>query len=603
MCLQCKKYLKDGKVPPCSIGNGFSFPSLPKELQGLTKLEERLISPRIPFMQIKELPRGGQIAMHGNLVNVPADVNKTVKLLPRNMNDSETIPLKLKRNVNFKSHITFEHVRPEKIIAAATWLVNNSRLFRNEGISLNTEWNALNKDTLLQEEEIVNSVLNCNNVLEDKNNCEVDSEQWSEDENAVLKPSGNFDTVMQPADFREFNRILSVAPAEGNTPLGMFQDVNAEFLSFPTIYCGESRQNNNSRTTPVHYSTICKWELRNADRRVAKDITNIFFKLKKLQIKQISDKVSLAVRKCKLNGKKLTVNDVLSEGSIDNIVKHDEGYRVLRTLRGSPPYWEKTKRDIYSMMRQLGIPTWFCSFSAAETKWKDLLRVLGKLVNDKIYSDSDIDNLTWFEKNELIKSDPVTCARYFDFRLQMFLNKVLRHEIEPIGKIKDFFFRIEFQQRGSPHVHILFWVDRAPKLGLDTKEEIGSFIDKYVTCKKNAKIPDLVNYQTHRHARTCRKKGKSICRFGFPLPPLDKTTILEGLEDNMSAEEICTAHKDFEKIMLFLNDLKPGNDCDLTFEDFLQSMKLTYNQYILALRSNVKVGQKKVFLKRDVSEI
>lgn len=441
LCLQCKKYLKDVKVPPCSIGNGFSFPSLPKELQGLTKLEERLISPRIPFMQIKELPRGGQIAMHGNLVNVPADVNKTVKLLPRNMNDSETIPLKLKRSLNFKSHITFEHVRPEKIIAAAKWLVNNSRLFRNEGISLNTEWNAINKDTLLQEEEIVNSVLNCNNESEDKHsNCEVDSEQWSEDDNAVLKPSGNFDTVMQPADFREFNRILSVAPAEGNTPLGMFQDVNAEFLSFPTIYCGKSRQNNNSRVMPVHYSTICKWELRNADKRVAHDITNIFFKLKKLQIKQISDKVSLAVRKCKLNGKKLTVNDVLSEGSISNIVKHNEGYRVLRTLRGSPPYWEKTKKDIYSMIRQLGIPTWFCSFSAAETKWKVLLRVLGKLVNDKIYSDSDIDNLTWFQKNELIKSDPVTCARYFDFRLQMFLNKVLKHEVAPIGKIKDFFF-------------------------------------------------------------------------------------------------------------------------------------------------------------------
>ena len=162
--MQCKKYLKDGKVPPCSIGNGFSFPSLPKELQGLTKLDERLISPRIPFMQIKELTRGGQITMHGNLINVPADVNKTVKLLSRNMNDSETIPLKLKRNVNFKSHITFEHVRPEKIIAAATWLVNNSRLLRNEGISLNTEWNILNKDTLLLEEEIVNSVLNCNNV-------------------------------------------------------------------------------------------------------------------------------------------------------------------------------------------------------------------------------------------------------------------------------------------------------------------------------------------------------------------------------------------------------------------------------------------------------
>lgn len=75
ICKQCKTYLMESKVPPCSIGNGFCFPAIPNELQGLTKLEERLISPRIPFMQIKELPRGGQLAMHGNVVNVPADVN------------------------------------------------------------------------------------------------------------------------------------------------------------------------------------------------------------------------------------------------------------------------------------------------------------------------------------------------------------------------------------------------------------------------------------------------------------------------------------------------------------------------------------------------
>lgn len=603
ICIQCKKYLNDDKVPPCSVGNGFKFPCMPKELQGLTKLEERLISPRIPFMQIKELPRGGQIAMHGNLINVPADVNKTVKLLPRNMNESETIPLKLKRSVNYKTHIAFEHVRPEKIIEAAKWLIHNSRLFRNEGISLNTEWSAINGDTLMQEKEIANSIHNESRDLnEESANCEVESEQWSENDEAVLKPAGNFDTVMQPADFREFNRILSVAPAEGNSPLGMFQDINAEFLSFPTIYCGESRQNNNSRITPVHYSTICKWELRNADRRVAHNVTNIFFKLKKLQIKQISDKVSLAVRKCKLNGKKLTVDDVLTEGSINNIVKHNEGYRVLRTLRGSPPYWEKTKKDIYSMIRQLGIPTWFCSFSAAETKWKVLLRVLGKLVKNKTYSDSEIDNMTWSEKNELIKSDPVTCARYFDFRLQMFFNNVLKHESAPVGKIKDFFFRIEFQQRGSPHVHILLWIDGAPKLGQNSEEEIGSFINKYVTCKKNPSIPNLVNYQTHRHARTCRKKGKSICRFGFPMPPLDKTLILEGLDENES-NEISAAQKNYENIMAYLNSYKPGDNCDFSFKDFLQSMKLSYKDYILALRSSVKAGQKKVFLKRNISEI
>ena len=62
----------------------------------LTPLEERLISPRIPFTQICELPRGGQISIHGNVVNVPADVNSTVSTLPRLIDESQTIPTRLK---------------------------------------------------------------------------------------------------------------------------------------------------------------------------------------------------------------------------------------------------------------------------------------------------------------------------------------------------------------------------------------------------------------------------------------------------------------------------------------------------------------------------
>ena len=61
----------------------------------LTPLEERLISPGIPFMQIGELPRGGHLSIHGNVVNVPADVNSTVSTLPRSIGESQTISIKL----------------------------------------------------------------------------------------------------------------------------------------------------------------------------------------------------------------------------------------------------------------------------------------------------------------------------------------------------------------------------------------------------------------------------------------------------------------------------------------------------------------------------
>lgn len=110
----------------------------------------------------------------------------------------------------------------------------------------------------------------------------------------------------------------------------------------------------------------------------------------------------------------------------------------------------------------------------------------------------------------IIKSDPVICARYFDNRIQFFLNSVLKSHSQPIGKIADYFGRIEFQQRGSPHIHLLIWIKDAPVYSPSHLSDVISFIDKYVTCKKDITIPSLFIYQTHRHAKTCRKKGKQF---------------------------------------------------------------------------------------------
>lgn len=35
------------------------------------------------------------------------------------------------------------------------------------------------------------------------------------------------------------------------------------------------------------------------------------------------------------------------------------------------------------------------------------------------------------------------------------MSQILRGKNHPLGKIVDFFYRVEFQQRGSPHIHLL----------------------------------------------------------------------------------------------------------------------------------------------------
>ena len=66
-----------------SRSNGYEFPPKPTHLPELDLLTERLISPRIPYMQIRRLRRNGCYGIVGQVINVPVDVDTMVRSLPR----------------------------------------------------------------------------------------------------------------------------------------------------------------------------------------------------------------------------------------------------------------------------------------------------------------------------------------------------------------------------------------------------------------------------------------------------------------------------------------------------------------------------------------
>jgi hypothetical protein len=254
------------------------------------------------------------------------------------------------------------------------------------------------------------------------------------------------------------------------------------------------------------------------------------------------------------------------------------------------------------MIRQLGPASLFCSFSSAETKWIHLLRILGKLIDHKDYSDDELDNLTWEEKCRLIQSDPVTCARHFDYQFNTFLKDILRSELAPLGKIKDWFYRVEYQQRGSPHIHMLIWLENAPVFGVDKDEDVIAFIDQIITCGKpenDSNLFELVNRQTHRHSHTCRKKSKTVCRFNYPQPPMRSTQILYPLDEDISQTVIRNRKDLWKDIKNKLNDLKESKD--ITFDEMLEEFSVSEHEYILAIRSSLSCPT--IFLKRSPNEL
>ena len=523
LCRSCHKYLAKSKVPPCAAVNGMQFPTKPAFFD-LNELECRLLAPRLAFQKLMQAPRGKQFKISGNIVNVPADITNTVSMLPRLPDETGTIKVNLKRRLQYKSSALSLNVRPHKVMQAANWIVNNSSLYREEGIMLNQNWSENNgnlHECNVEEHEDQSQDIDCDTLNVGKTNEMLnDEDEWSEIEAEI--PAGVCDTMLTATNFMDDSErqdILNVAPAEGNRPLSVFRDKYSEELAYPGIFLGQKRPDNENRLAAVHYSDICKSELRRSDRRAAMCMENIFFKTKKLQMKIMLGKSQVALRKCKGNNRTVKAGELKCPGALEKLIHHDEGFKFLRALRGSPPYFEKAKKDIFAMIRQLGPASLFCSFSSAETQWPHLLRILGKLVDNKEYTDTELENLNWQEKCRLIQSDPVTCARHFDYQVSQFLRNFLMSSLAPLGKIADWFYRVEYQQRGSPHIHMLIWLEDAPVFGVDSDDKVIAFIDKIIKCERPTNNPELltlVNRQIHRHSHTCRKKSKTECRFQLP---------------------------------------------------------------------------------------
>ena len=179
----------------------------------------------------------------------------------------------------------------------------------------------------------------------------------------------------------------------------------------------------------------------------------------------------------------------------------------------------------------------------------------------------------------------------------------LKSDVAPLEKIKDWFYRVEYQQQGSPHIHMLIWFENAPVFGVDKDEDVISFIDQIISCSKpdnDSALLELVNRQTHGHSHTCRKKSKNICRFNYPQPPIRSTQILYPLIDDDTSETVVKNKKGlWNDIKNKLNDLKEGKD--ITFDQLLEELDVSQHEYILAIQSSLNCPT--IFLKRNPNEL
>ena len=84
---------------------------VPKELQGLTQIEQMLIARALPIMRVFIKP-GGQRGYSGHCINLPQDVKELAKSLPRYPKDIPFILIKMTGKDNSCKEVT---VRRHKV--------------------------------------------------------------------------------------------------------------------------------------------------------------------------------------------------------------------------------------------------------------------------------------------------------------------------------------------------------------------------------------------------------------------------------------------------------------------------------------------------------
>jgi hypothetical protein len=72
--------------------------------------------------------------------------------------------------------------------------------------------------------------------------------------------------------------------------------------------------------------------------------------------------------------------DVKYKVNLEKILKSDIGYIDFKNIRISPDYLQQNKKTIFAMIRQLGPPTFFITFTSAEHHWDPLVATVSDIV-------------------------------------------------------------------------------------------------------------------------------------------------------------------------------------------------------------------------------
>ena len=310
--------------------------------------------------------------------------------------------------------------------------------------------------------------------------------------------------------------FMTIAPGEDKIPLPVLTDKFCEVLAHPHLFPTGKFDYNVERDVPLSPVKYFNQRLLNYTQRFSSDTDYIFFVHSVLLKLQLNTQINIAMQK--ICSDSLTAGMLSSnfKERVKEFIASDKAFTFMNSIKGTPAYWQRFLYEVLGMVKQLGLPTFFLTLSCADLRWNELISIISRLKGVDISTD-DIENLSYKDRCDLLNSNPVVVARHFQFRVELFFKKILMNG--QLGKLKCHAIRVEFQVRGSPHVHAFLWMENPIVLTEETMQQYTQFVESTVNVSlspQNKTLSSLVKtFQIHKHSKTCRKFKNQNCRFHF----------------------------------------------------------------------------------------
>ena len=75
-------------------------------------------------------------------------------------------------------------------------------------------------------------------------------------------------------------------------------------------------------------------------------------------------------------GESITAGLLCNPIALQQLVRNEQAYKVLKNARGSPAYWQNEMYDVLALLRSLSKPTWFLTLSADDLHWPEMIQAV-----------------------------------------------------------------------------------------------------------------------------------------------------------------------------------------------------------------------------------